>query len=522
MSLREPPPIAADPPEVAREPAQVSNQMSSYQQILGSSALIGAATLLNIVFGVARTKGIALLLGPAGIGLIGLYALIGDLARSAAGMGINSSGVRQIAEAVASGDRTRIALTATVLRRVSWALGVLGAGILIALAPSASRVTFGDDRHAQGIALLSLAVLFRLVADGQGALLQGMRRIADLARTSVIGGLLGSIVAVAFVLLWGEAGVVPSLIVVATIAIATSTWYSRKLRIESAKLSLAEFRTEAGSLMKLGAAFMASGLLMLAAAYFVRVMLMRSIDLTAAGLYQAGWTVGGLYVGFVLQAMSADFYPRLVGLVTRRAACNRLVNEQTHASLLLAAPGILATITFAPVVIELFYTADFRAASGLLRWICVGMALRVITWPMGYIIVASGAQRIFFFTELAWACVNVGLTWLGIHLYGTVGAGMGFCASYVFHALLILPIANRMTGFSWSATNLRAGALFLGAIAVTAWAAYALPETQAMLVGAVMTVLSTAHSVRALLSLTSPDALPRSLRRLLIIGRASS
>ncbi len=54
-----------------------------------------------------------------------------DLTQSVAGMGINSSGVRQIAEAAGSGDKTRIAQTAAVLRRTSVVLGLLGAALLL-------------------------------------------------------------------------------------------------------------------------------------------------------------------------------------------------------------------------------------------------------------------------------------------------------------------------------------------------------------------------------------------------------
>jgi tRNA A-37 threonylcarbamoyl transferase component Bud32 len=42
-----------------------------------------------------------LFLGPTGVGLYGLYASVYDLARTLAGLGINTSGVRQIAEALA-------------------------------------------------------------------------------------------------------------------------------------------------------------------------------------------------------------------------------------------------------------------------------------------------------------------------------------------------------------------------------------------------------------------------------------
>ena len=99
----------------------------TYGQILKSSALIGGSSLFNIAIGIIRTKAMAMLLGPSGVGLMGLYGSITELTISIAGMGINSSGVRQIAEAVGSGDTERIARTATVLRRISILLGVLGA-----------------------------------------------------------------------------------------------------------------------------------------------------------------------------------------------------------------------------------------------------------------------------------------------------------------------------------------------------------------------------------------------------------
>src|SRR5207253_5201389 len=120
-----------------------------------------------------------------------------------------------------------------------------------------------------------------------------------------------------------------------------------------------EIGREAGSLLKLGAAFMASGFLMLGAAYTVRMIVSRNIGLEATGLYEAAWTLGGLYVGFVLQAMGTDFYPRLVGVVKDNTECNRLVNEQARVSLLLAGPGVIATLTFPPLVVAVFYSAAF-------------------------------------------------------------------------------------------------------------------------------------------------------------------
>src|SRR5438046_2261670 len=164
----------------AAEASAVENH--SYLRILKSTALIGGSSVVNIAFGIVRTKAMALFLGPGGVGLMGLYGSIADLAQSLAAMGIQSSGVRQIAEAVGSGDAERIARTAAVLRRITLLLGLVGAVLLATLSRPLSLFTFGSHQRAAGVALLSVAVFLRLVSGGQIAFIQGMRRISDIAR----------------------------------------------------------------------------------------------------------------------------------------------------------------------------------------------------------------------------------------------------------------------------------------------------------------------------------------------------
>ena len=502
------------------QPAELSvADKHTYGQILKSSALIGGSAVLNIAIGIVRIKVMAVLLGPAGVGLIGLYGSIADLTRSIAGMGINSSGVRQIADAVGSGDTERIARTATVLRRTSILLGVLGALLLVVFSSQVSTLTFGSDERAGAVALLSVAVLFLLVADGKGALIQGTRRIADLAKMGVLGALFGTIISIPVVYFLGEKGVVPSLVAVAAMSMITSWWYSRKVRIEPPAMTASQARQEAASLLKLGFAFMASGFLMMGAAYAVRIIVVRNIGLDAAGFYSCAWTLGGLYVGFVLQAMGADFYPRLVGVAKDNPQCNRLVNEQAQVSLLLAGPGVIATLTFAPLVVALFYTAKFAGAVDILRWICLGMALRVITWPMGFIIVAKGKQTLFFGAELAWTVVNVSLAWICVKSYGLNGAGMAFFGSYVFHALMIYPIARKLSGFRWSAENRKTGLIFVSIIAVVFCSFYVLPPLLAIGVGTLAVILSGVHSIRVLVNLVTTDRIPRPIVQLLVLFR---
>jgi antigen flippase len=492
----------------------IEPEKHTYSQILKSSALIGGATAANLLVRIVRTKAMAMLIGPAGVGLLGVYGSISDLSQSIAGLGVNNSGVRQIAEAVGSGETDWIARTVYVLRRASILLGALGAAALVALSKPISSLTFGTPEHAGSVALLSLAVLFSLVSAGQGALIQGMRRISDLATMGVLGAVLGAAVSIPVVYFLRENGVVPALVVAAGITLVTSWWYSRKVRIRPAALKASQIKHEAGSLLRLGLAFMASGLMMMGSAYLIRVTILRKLGFEAAGYYQAAWTLGGLYVGFILQAMGADFYPRLTAAAKNNPLCNRLVNEQARVGLLLAGPGVMATLTFAPVVIVLFYTAKFIAAVEILRWLCLGITLRVIAWPMGFVVLAKGKQSLFFWSEILWTTVYLGLAWFFISEYGLKGAGIAFFGSYISHGLIVYVIVRRLSGFRWSTENQRTGLMFLSAIALVFCGFYVMPLAWAVGAGTVAVLVSAVYSVKTLVRLVGTDRLPRPLRSL--------
>jgi PST family polysaccharide transporter len=488
-----------------------TSRPSSYGQILRSSAIIGGSSALNLAVSILRTKVLAVMLAPAGFGLMGAFNTATDLARSFAQMGVNSSGVRQIAESAATDDSRRIALTVLVLRRMAIVLGVLGTLLFALFARDISQLTFGNEEYAAPLALLSLVILFRVVADGQAALLQGLRRIGDMAAIGVIGAVLGAVASIVLVALLGEQGIAPALVAVAAASLLVSWWYARKVRVDRPEITPTTAWKEANAMLQMGLAFMASALLTMGAAYVVRLLLIRTEGLEAAGLYQAAWTVAGIYVNFVLQAMGADFYPRLVAVANDDATCNRLVNEQTQVSMLLANTGIIATLCFAPLVVTLLYSAEFSDAAQVLRWVCLGMALRVITWPLGYIMIAKGKRAYFIGTDLAWTVANIGLTWVCVRAFGLVGAGIAFFGSYVFHMLLVWVISRRLCDFRWSASNYSIGLVFLCSISIVQAAFVGLDTVSATLIGGVATIASALYSFNMLRGLVGEIVLPGKL-----------
>jgi antigen flippase len=511
------PTLVADKPSGAGTLRKRAGE-GTYSQILKSSALVGGSQILNIAIGMIRNKAMAVLLGPAGFGLFGLYSSVANLAQTLAGMGVNSSGVRQIAAAVSTHDDRTIWQTVVVLRRVSVLLGLFGAALTVLFCRQISVLTFATDRYSGAVAWLSIAVFLTLVSASQTALIQGLRRIADLAKIQVLGALFGAVVGVPLVYFFRERGVVPSLICVAAMTIVASWWYSHKLEFTNREvfaMTGAQIRQEAGALLKLGLAFMTSSLITLGVAYAVRVTVLHRVGIAATGLYQSAWTLGGLYVGFILQAMGADFYPRLTARANDNAACNRLVNEQAQVGLLLAGPGVIASLTLAPVVITLFFSAKFGAAVDILRWICLGTMLQVISWPMGFVIVAKAKRTLFVGCEVAWGVVSIALAWLFIARFGLTGAGMAYFGSYIFHAVMLYVIVSRLSGFRCSRDNIVTGSISLSLVVVVFCGFHGMPLVYGVLLGITATIFHAVYSIRKLTSFLSPDQIPTPVRQVL-------
>lgn len=429
--------------------------------------------MFTVGLGLLRTKVLALFIGTQGMGLFGAFNAVCGIVSTIANVGLNSSGVRQIAEAAGSTDEARVSRAASALKILAFVLGAAGTLAMAALAPLISRWTFGDGEQAGAIVVLSLAILFMTIANACGAVVQGVRKIKDLAALNVWGAVLGTVAGVPFIVIYRERGVAPFLVVVAAASAWVAWLYARRVGVAHAPLALSDLRQETRQLLKLGIVFMTTGLLSSFVAYLTRVLIVRELGLAAAGLFQAAWAISNVNVNFVLNAMSTDYYPRLTAAAGSDVTMNRMVNEQLEVGLLLAVPGIVGTLACAPWMLHVLYSAEFAPAVEVLRWQLLGLLGRVICWPLGFVLLAKGAARAFFYVELVSNCIHVALVWFGVKFFGLRGAGMAMAGLYVFFFPVVYLSARRLSGFRFSREVLRVVAILTGVTVVAGFAAVA-------------------------------------------------
>ncbi len=441
--------------------------MTSYRQILKSTSVIGGSSLVAMAIRMVRTKFVAVLLGPAGVGLMGLYLAVTAMVGTVSAMGIGTSGVRQIAEAHGTGDEDRLARTVKALRRTVWITGFLGMAFMILASPFLSTISFGSPDHFSAMAILGVTILLANITSGQACLLQGTRRINDLARAGIIGTINGTVISIPCYYFWGQKGIVPSLILISGATLITSWWYARRVSINRLAMTRREIREVAIAVLRSGAPFMLAALLIALSGYIVRVLLIRQFGLEGAGIWQAAFILSSVLVNFLLSAMGTDYYPRLSAMAHDDQGINESVNTQTEIAMLLAVPGLMASIIFAPLVITIFYSGRFDASADILRWSVYGVFARVISWPLEFIMLARGMGKTYFCSEIFSNLFYVAAIWYCIKWWDLTGTGVAFMLMYFVYAMVVYAIGHTVAGVSWSRINLAHITVF-GALLVTA------------------------------------------------------
>lgn len=476
----------------------MSRDKHSYGQTVRSLFIMGGAAGVTYLAGLVRNKMVAILLGPSGVGLIGLYSSAMLLIGTISSLGIVGSAVREVAVASAEEDARAIGRTFRILQRACWATGILGWLLAMLLARPLSVYLFASPKHAAALSILGGTLLLNSLCAGRQALLQGLRRVGDVARVNVLGALLSTIVATGLLAWLGENGIVPALATTATISLALAYAFSRKIQVASVRVSLGDTLRGSRNLLGLGVAFMLITVNSAALDALTRSIVVNGFGLEAAGIYQSAWALSGTFAGVVLAAMGTDFYPRLSAVIHDNATAARVVNQHLEIGILMALPGILAALLFAPLCMRLVFSDQFLGGAELLRWLMLGVFCKVLAWPLAFIPLAKGASRLVLGVDLVLTSIQVVfLFWLE-RVHELAGVAQAVTASVALQVLISMWVARVLIDFTLSRGVVRLAVVSVGLIATAFVIPLFMDGAAGSVAGAFMTLTGSIISLRGL------------------------
>lgn len=436
---------------------------SSYRHILRATSIIGGATFGALAISLIRNKAVALIGGPEALGLFGLFTTLIAAAGSVATVGLDTSGVRALSQAL--DEPARASSMRRAIWSLAWLLAISGGLAMWLFSEPLASYALGDARLSSSVAWLGTAVAATVVGATQIASLQSYGRLGDIARLRLWGSAIATAVGVAAIYQLQLAGILLAAIALPLVNVLLALRFTSRLpRLEARSERRAAFLSEWRALLSIGATVMLTYALVNLCGLAVRAIITHQLGLYNAGLYQASSAIISVNLTLLLNAMASDYYPRLSKVGADTAAATEILNQQLHISLLLAAPALLVAMLAATPLLQLLYSGEFSRSTLLLRIFVAAAVPRLALWTLSYVLLARGARLAFLLSELAAAAV-VPLTWLFVPRFGLAGAGL---AAVLANLLAFVVYAERASslGVALSAENLRYAAslfaLFVG------------------------------------------------------------
>ena len=420
----------------------MNDNQQSYRKVLNATSLFGGVQFINIILRLIRSKAIALLIGPIGMGISNLLLTTMELINGLTNLGLERSAVKDISLANTNSNSKSVAITISILKKLVWLTITVGVILMILSAPWLSEIAFGNKDYTISFRWISIALLFKQLSSSQLAILQGLRKLKSLAKANLLGNFIGLLITLPLYYYYKIDAIVPAIIIATFMSFVFTYYYSHKLDIESVTISRKEAVSEGKGMINLGVMLSLSSLITLLVAYIIRIYIgsaneTEELGLIDVGLYSAGFVILNSYVGIIFNAMGTDYFPRLSEIANDIKKLRKTVLEQATVAILLITPIIVVFLACAPFIIVILYSHEFSPIVAMVTWGILGMIFKAVSWSMGYMIIAKGDSKVFIKTAIGFNTILLSINIIGYHFGGLEGVGISFFIYYIIHFIAI-------------------------------------------------------------------------------------
>lgn len=398
-----------------------------------AAVMLGGSSIVAILMMLATAKGLALLVGPHGVGAFALLQSVVDLAGLLVGLGVSVSLVRLVADALDRGDAQRVTAVRAASGVLVWSLGSVATIALLTLRDPISEAIFGSTDLAGAVVVAALAVPLTLAATTNIATLSAYREVGAIATLRTLAVVAMAVATLVAVLLVGEAGVA-----IGILASSVGLWLGASVFLKRRTTGHGwpgwpPIRAATRELVRFGIPIAGSSIVGTGIQLAIPILVALQLSTEAAGFYRAATQISAGYVTFIAAAMLQDYYPRLSSQQARPDVLVGLIDQQLKLVMILTLPLILIGVALSNLIVPLLYSPAFEPAVAILGWQLVGTLLRLPSWTLSFAILARGRSRVYFAVELVGGVVLVVGSLVGMERLGLAGLGVAVLATYLIY-----------------------------------------------------------------------------------------
>jgi PST family polysaccharide transporter len=395
---------------------KISNPFKS--RFLRANATLGVPTLVRLFVGFAKSKTAALVIGPAGVGLLGIGNQLQSLCYSFTSLGTPSAFIRELSACHRQGDtsRKRDLLGTSFTLQCIVNLPVILAGLL--LVKPLAHLIFGAGASGQLLIpiLISIPIQSLMTAHLWGVF-YAHGRLDYLARASVVAALAEAAAYVTLTRWFGVAGAFWGITLGLATWFTTLVWLARRLESTSNLFHFKLRRDLFKDLVSTGSVMMVTGAVTYLSNTLIRIKIMRGMGETSAGIYQAVIGLTYYYQPYFTNGVWGRLFPK----VAADGISSESVFEWSEAIVLtsiLAAEAQMGLMALGGPLVTLLYSRDFGSAADLMPIQLLGDLFYLVSVPCMGAILGLKRMRLYL---VAWVSYYAGFLMLAVVLMGPLG-----------------------------------------------------------------------------------------------------
>lgn len=409
------------------------------KELISAIVKTGGGTVFTLIFGAITTKIIAVISGTSGVGLWSVVKQIQQSGLMLGSLNGNTSLVRGMG--VLRGEHKHQFMRTVML--IFFFAGLVVTSMLILFATEISA--WLKDIPSSIVMLMVVPVWLGIARSYAQGCLNGYRVIGRLAKAQIVGAAIGALAAYPFSL-WVKNGSPSGFVWLSAISAAagllTALYYLKSMDGFYANLrksphwelgAAREFILLAGALSITGGVGVITSMI-------IRAIIVRNGGLVDAGLFEASWSLGVMYITIVLGSFGTYVLPKLSSLGEKEQVL--LIQRVSKLTTIISIPLVVLVVCVKPIAITIFFSQEFLPTSKIFRWMLIGDYLKMSGWIFAMVLVSNRYIRALILSSVlwdvglllsVWICYEfkLGLEWVGFSIMILQAFLLAFCYPYV-------------------------------------------------------------------------------------------
>lgn len=404
-------------------------------------SLNALSTFIRMLASMISVKVVAVIIGPAGIALLGQLNNFSSILLGMANGGINSGITKYIAENKEDDARVKVYIS-NALRITLTCSGIVGLFLIFLCKPLSRFILFSEEYYYVYI-IFGFTILLFTFNSLLISILNGYKQFKLYVRASIFGTIAGLIYSLLLVTTWGLPGALINAVTFQSIMVFVTFYMCRKM--PWMKKDYFKEKMDIPVIKKyLGYSIMTFTTL---AVLPVSQMILRSyvisdLSATDAGIWEGMNRISSMYLSIITTSFSVYYLPRIseindsIELRREIIRCYKVI-----VPLLL---GISIIVFFSKhFILWLLFTPDFYPMEALFGWQLAGDIIRMCAWLLSYILVAKARITLFITTEIVFSITYLSLCFLFLHFNGIVGMVQGNFVNCFLYLLTFIFLFKR-------------------------------------------------------------------------------